>query len=83
MSVGAEQYQGSVNIRLEEINNCGEVLNDLVIPDCRESGKSGIHIHSWRRTRSRDWRQKIVVMDSGLAAPRRPGMTTALSRLVQ
>jgi hypothetical protein len=63
---------------LEEINNCGEVLNDLVIPDCRESGKSG-----WRRTRSRDWRQKIVVMDSGLAAPRRPGMTTALSRLVQ
>jgi hypothetical protein len=40
MSVGAEQYQGSVNIRLEEINNCGQVLNDLVILDCRESGKS-------------------------------------------
>jgi hypothetical protein len=32
MSVGAEQYQGSVNIRLEEINNCGDVLNDLAIP---------------------------------------------------
>jgi hypothetical protein len=31
MSVGAEQYQGSVNIRFEEINNCGEVLNDSVI----------------------------------------------------
>jgi hypothetical protein len=41
MSVGAEQYQGSVNIRLEEINNCGQVLNDLVILDCSESGKSG------------------------------------------
>jgi hypothetical protein len=33
MSVGAEQYQGSVNIRLEEINNCGEASNDLVIPE--------------------------------------------------
>jgi hypothetical protein len=33
MSVGAEQYQGSVNIRLEEINNCGETPRDLVIPD--------------------------------------------------
>jgi hypothetical protein len=33
MSVGAEQYQGSVNIRLEEINNCGDVLNDLAIPE--------------------------------------------------
>jgi hypothetical protein len=42
MSVGAEQYQGSVNIRLEEINNCGETPRDLVIPDCRASGKSGM-----------------------------------------
>jgi hypothetical protein len=83
MSVGAEQYQGSVNIRLEEINNCGETPRDLVIPDCRASGKSGIHNHSWRITRSRDWRQKIVVMDSGLAASRRPGMTKALFRLAQ
>jgi hypothetical protein len=35
MSAGAKQYQGSVNIRLEEINNCGEASNDLVIPGSR------------------------------------------------
>jgi hypothetical protein len=29
MSVGAEQYQGSVNIRLEGINKCGETLRVL------------------------------------------------------
>jgi hypothetical protein len=54
MAIGAEQYQGSVNIRFEEINNCGELLSDSVVPDCRECGKSGIHIHNWRKTRARD-----------------------------
>jgi hypothetical protein len=53
MAIGAEQYQGSVNIRFEEINNCGELLSDSVIPDCR----TGQAEHA-----------RLVVMDSGFAA---------------
>jgi hypothetical protein len=40
------------------VKHCG----DLVIPDCRERGKSGIHNHRPSRTRT------AGVMDSGLAA---------------
>jgi hypothetical protein len=42
----------------------------LVIPDCRESGKSGIHIH------------RPANMDSGLAPLARPGMTLRHSILM-